>query len=155
MPAITMSNCWLEAEKKIFGQLVTGISGSVQNVNAFRGFLPNERDAWALFTGGMATGPIERLYGTTAAWCSLSIKAKIECNYFERDKCLEFGGKLLSLLQEKSNFHGIGNVMWFRLADLPNEPQMQIIPNDVGDAGAVNWLMTTPMELVIATGAEY
>ena len=104
-----------------------------------------------MFTsGGLQTGPIERLWGTTGAWCALSMAARFEGQFVDRAECLTFGGKVMAWIKETDNLNQIGNVMWLRMTDLPQEPFWQPL-----ESGEVLWHVIMPMEMVFTTSTEY
>jgi hypothetical protein len=151
---MNIENSWLSAEKKCFELLVTGLEAK-DGFDAFRGYLPDLRDSWMFTSGGMQTGPIERLYSETGAWCSLSVKARVEGIFKNRDDALRLGGKILKVLKDTGNMHQELNVMWLRLTDLPGEPDEFAVMNLQGELAAVMWRITIPLEMVFATAAEY
>lgn len=152
---MNITEAWLEAEKTCYTQLVSGLKAK-DGFNAFRGYLPYERDSWMFSSGGIGSSiAIERFWSANPAWCYMSFNARIEGVYDSRDKCLELAGSVLGVLKDTSNMNQKGNVMWLRLADFPGEPVETPILNVQGELATVLWRITIPLEMVIATEAEY
>jgi hypothetical protein len=151
---MTITDAWKNAELTCFTQLVTALDSKAE-YDAFRGYLPEIRDSWMFTSGGIETGPIERFYGESGAWCSMSMKARIEGIFAHRDSCLEFAGKVLQFLQDSGNMHQTGNVMWLRLTDFPQEPQETALTNEQGEVSTIIWRIIIPLEMVFATSAEF
>lgn len=151
---MNIAESWLSAEKQCFDLLVTGLE-SKDGYDAFRGYLPDIKDSWMFTSGGIQTGPIERFYGQSGAWCSISMKARIEGIFRSRDDAIKFGGKVLSVLKANNNFYQKLNVMWLRLLDMPQEPEETPILNAQGELATVIWRIVIPLEMVYATEAVY
>lgn len=151
---MNIAEAWLNAEKTCFDLLVTGLK-SKDGFDAYRGYLPDIKDSWMFTSGGMQTGPIERLYGVSGAWCSLSVKARIEGIFRKRDDAIMLGGNVLNVLKNNNNFYQQSNVMWLRLTDLPQEPEETPILNVQGELATIIWRIVIPLEMVFATEAEY
>ena len=146
--AINITTCWKAGETTCFQKLCDALNGK-EDVDAFRGFIPEDRVCWMFATGGQATGPIERMWGDNPNWCALCFDGSWEGHYQERDDAMDAAGKILGLLKEKTNLNNIGNVMWLRLRDLP---KIDAVP--VGDQGAVYWKVVIPLEMVVYTSVE-
>jgi hypothetical protein len=151
---MNIEESWVSAEKTCFALLVTGLK-SKDGYNAFRGYLPDIKDSWMFTSGGIQTGPIERFYSETGAWCSISLKARLEGIFHDRDDALLFGGKVWGVLKANNNFHKKLNVMWLRLTDHPQEPEETPIVNVQGELATIVWRIVVPLEMVFATEAEY
>jgi hypothetical protein len=147
--SMTIKDAWLAAETTAFDQLVTRLA-SKSGFNAFRGYIPEDRDCWSLTTGGLAMGPIERFWGDSPAWCAIAMNARFTTRFQNRDNCLKTSGSLLAALQETTNFKAVGNIISFRLRDMPGEPQPVVLDGDM-----LIWVCEIPMELVFSTAEEF
>jgi hypothetical protein len=149
--SMTIKDAWLSAEKTCFNQLVTR-TASREGWDAFRGYLPADRNAWMFTSGGVAGSFVmDRLAGTTPLYCTLGFNAKVVCRFAERDDCLTFAGKVLTAFSQTTNFKQIGNVLWLRLTDLPGEP----VPLEINEDGLNIWIMEIPMEMIVSTNTEF
>ena len=149
--SMTIQEAWLYGEKTCFDQLVER-TASREGWDAFRGFLPSDRNAWMFSSGGVAGSFVmDRLAGSTPLYCTLGFQAKVMCRFADRDDCLIFAGKVLKAFEETSNFKQIGNVLWLRLVDMPGEPT----PLEINEDGLMIWVMEIPMEMIVSTNTEF
>jgi hypothetical protein len=146
--SITIQDSWLVAETTAFDQLVTRLAAK-KDFNAFRGYIPEDRDCWSLTSGGLATGPIARFWGDNPAWCTIAMNARFTARYQNRDNCIKTAGQLFAALKETTNFKGVGNIISFRLRDMPGEPLPVVLEGDM-----LIWVCEIPMELVFSTAEE-
>lgn len=147
---MTIADSWLAAETTAFDQLCTRLE-SKKDFNAFRGFIPEDRDCWSFTSGGSSAAiPVERLWGESPAWCALGVNARFTARYQNRDNCLSMAGKLLAALKQTVNMEKIGNIMYLRVTDMPGEPQ----PVEL-EGGMLIWVSEIPLELIFATSGEF
>lgn len=154
-----IGDAWYRAETAAFDSLVS-FTGSTENDNCFRGFLPIMGDGtdlkyvnvWQMTSGGSGTFDMERLSGESGNWCSLRTDLRIDSIWKSRQEAMEFSGAVLAWLRSTGNMAQIENVTWCFLSEIPSEPEEYLTD---GRNRQRYWRQAVDLELVYATEAEY
>ena len=142
----TLAETWAFAERQAFDRLRNYVNAE-ENRDAWLGEIPELMvNAWEFSTGGTATEPIARTYGTDGLWCNLPIAATLTARYQNRSDCLKLGGKIYAFLKETSNLHNVGAVHWLRLEGYIEPPVKTLADEEAGTEAY--WEMIVPMQLI-------
>ena len=143
----TLSEAWEFAERQAFDRLRDYLNAE-EGRDAWLGEIPEMMiNAWEFSTGGTATEPIARTYGTDGLWCNLPIGATLVARYQKRSECLKLGGKIYAFLEETNNLHDVGAVHWLRLESYIDAPVKTLADVDAGTEAY--WEMVVPMQLIV------
>jgi len=141
-------DAWKAAEKTCYTQMLSH-TNTKDGVDAFRGWIPEDRDCWMFTTGGLAAGTMDRHWGDTPLFCNFAFGGRVVARYADRDDCMELAGKIFKMLNDTQNMKNKGNVQYLRLDNLPTEP----LPVDL-ESGMQIFLMEIPMQMIFTTTAE-
>lgn len=138
------TNAWHEADRAVFGALVTALDGSEEGRNAFCGELPDLYNAWSYISGGGASqGPWNQ------AMRVLRMDAVIVGRFIEQSVAKAFAMQVVGVL--RGPFESAAPVTVFRGAGQQPTVKRDFIEVANQDRLVPVWVAEIPCELVFST----